>query len=238
MADLRARDAIAARALEFLILTNVRTDTVVKAAWDEFDLDQAVWTVPLANLKDRNHRKEGFRVPLVARAVEIVRQMDEGRISRFVFPGQARGKPLSNMALLTLLKRLNSADDKKWIDPVSGRRITAHGSGQPSGHGRKRSRRFRTLSSSRRWGIRSGLKLKGRKAGDGGGAASGRGRCPGGGHELRFLLHEYPVYQNIVLALLEAAGTGCSTSQCSTILPLTSNRKISTPAVSRPAQSK
>ena len=72
MADLRARDAIAARALEFLILTNVRTDAVLKAAWDEFDLDQALWTVPLANLKDRKHRKEGFRVPLVARAVEIV----------------------------------------------------------------------------------------------------------------------------------------------------------------------
>jgi integrase len=87
MADLRARDAIAARALEFLILTNVRTDAVLKAAWDEFDLDQALWTVPLANLKDRKHRKEGFRAPLVARAVEIVEQMHQGRVSRFVFPG-------------------------------------------------------------------------------------------------------------------------------------------------------
>ena len=127
MADLRARDAVAARALEFLILTNVRTDAVLKAAWDEFDLDQALWTVPLTNLKDRKQRKEGFRVPLVERAVEIVRHMQEGRISRFVFPGQARGKPLSNMALLTLLKRMNSGAEKNWIDPVSGRRITAHG---------------------------------------------------------------------------------------------------------------
>jgi len=127
MADLRARDAVAARALEFLTLTNVRTDAVLKAAWHEFDLDQAVWTVPLANLKDRNHRKEGFRVPLVERAVEIVRHMHEGRLSRFVFPGQARGKPLSNMALLTLLKRMNSGADKKWVDPASGRRVTAHG---------------------------------------------------------------------------------------------------------------
>jgi integrase len=127
MADLRARDAVAARALEFLILTNVRTDAVLKAAWDEFDLDQALWTVPLANLKDRKQRKEGFRVPLVERAVEIVRHMQEGRISRFVFPGQARGKPLSNMALLTLLKRMNSGAEKNWIDPAIGRRITAHG---------------------------------------------------------------------------------------------------------------
>jgi len=83
--------------------------------------------VPPANLKDRKHRKEGFRVPLVARAVEIVRHMREGRFSRFVFPGQARGKPLSNMALLTLLERMNSGADKKWMDPASGRRVTAHG---------------------------------------------------------------------------------------------------------------
>jgi integrase len=127
MTDLRARDATAARALEFLILTNIRTDGVLKAAWEEFDIDQAVWTVPLANLKDRAHRNEGFRVPLVSRAVDIVRQMQDVRITRFVFPGQARGKPLSNMALLTLLKRMNSGDDKKWIDPVRGRPITAHG---------------------------------------------------------------------------------------------------------------
>ena len=126
MADLRARDAIAARALEFLILTNVRTDAVLKATWDQFDLDQAVWTVPLVNLKDRKHRAEGFRVPLTARAVEIVRQMRHGQVSRYVFPGQASGKPLSNMALLTLLKRMNSGE-KKWLDPASGRPITAHG---------------------------------------------------------------------------------------------------------------
>ena len=88
MAKLHARDAIAARALEFLILTNVRTDAVLKARWNEFDLDQAMWTVPLANLKDRKHRKEGFRVPLSARAIEIVRGMQVIRASQFVFPGQ------------------------------------------------------------------------------------------------------------------------------------------------------
>ena len=126
IADLRAREAIAARALEFLILTNVRTDAVLKATWDQFDHDQAVWTVPLVNLKDRKHRAEGFRVPLTARAVEIVRQMRHGQVSRYVFPGQASGKPMSNMALLTLLKRMNSGE-KKWLDPASSRPITAHG---------------------------------------------------------------------------------------------------------------
>ena len=127
MADLRAREAVSARALEFLILTNVRTDAVLNATWEEFDLEQAVWIVPLVHLKDRAHGKEGFRVPLPSRAVQIVRRMQEARLSPFVFPGQARGKPLSNMALLTLLKRMNSGDDKKWIDSVSRRPITAHG---------------------------------------------------------------------------------------------------------------
>ena len=88
MSALRERDAIAARALEFLILTNVRTDAVLKATFDQIDLDDAVWTVPLENLKDREHRDEAFRVPLSPRAVEIVREMQAARTSRFVFPGR------------------------------------------------------------------------------------------------------------------------------------------------------
>jgi integrase len=126
-ADLRARDAIAARALEFLILTNVRTDVVLKLKWTELHLDQAIWSVPLANLKDRKYRKESFRVPLSARAVEIVREMERIRVSDYVFPGQAHGKPLSNMALLVLLKRMNSLATEKWVDPTDQRPITAHG---------------------------------------------------------------------------------------------------------------
>ena len=52
MTALRSRDAIAARALEFLILTNVRTETALKAEWGEFDLNAGLWTIPLAKLKD------------------------------------------------------------------------------------------------------------------------------------------------------------------------------------------
>ena len=58
-ADLRARDAIAARAFEFLILTNVRTDAVLKVKWVELDLDQAIWSVPLANLSRRSRNQGG-----------------------------------------------------------------------------------------------------------------------------------------------------------------------------------
>jgi integrase len=126
IAALRTREAIAARALEFLILTNVRTDAVLKASWRDIDLDAAVWTVPLASLKDRKHRSEGFRVPLATRAVAILHEMERGRSSAYVFPGRGSGGPLSNMAFLTLLKRMN-VGNAKWIDPARGRPITAHG---------------------------------------------------------------------------------------------------------------
>jgi integrase len=135
-AALRARRATASVALELLILTNVRTNAVLQAKWSEFDLDKALWNVPLMNLKDREHRKDSFEVPLSPRAVEIVKEMEKGRVSAHVFPGQRKGQPLSNMAFLTLLKRMNAKpkgekpdpDAKpRWHDPASGRAITAHG---------------------------------------------------------------------------------------------------------------
>jgi integrase len=125
MAELRSRNAITARALEFLILTNVRTDAVLKAKWDQIDLDKAIWTVPLASLKDRENRTEPFRVPLPARAVEIIRELECARRSSYIFPSIGAGLPLSNMAMLTLLKRMNSGA-RKWLDE-DGRLITAHG---------------------------------------------------------------------------------------------------------------
>jgi integrase len=90
----------------------------------------------LQNLKDREHRKQSFEVPLAPRTVEIIRVMEKARVSVYVFPGQRKAQPLSNMAFLTLLKRMNAKPkaDKadpdakpKWHDPASGRSITAHG---------------------------------------------------------------------------------------------------------------
>ena len=136
MTALRSRKATAALALELLILTNVRTNAVLQAKWPEFDFDKALWNVPLVNLKDREHRKESFEVPLAPRAVRILKEMEKARVSARVFPGQIKGQPLSNMAFLTLLKRMNAMlkgekpdqDSKpRWHDPASGRPITAHG---------------------------------------------------------------------------------------------------------------
>ncbi len=101
--ELREREAVAARCLEFLILTVARTSEATDAAWGEFG--GAVWTVPAQRMK----AKRIHRVPLVPRALEIVDEMRPLRDGDFVFPGLRRGKPLSNMSLLRLLRRMGRA---------------------------------------------------------------------------------------------------------------------------------
>ncbi len=123
---LRQRDAIAARLLEFLILTNVRTDAALKMQWAEVDIEARLWTIPLDRLKDRKHRSEPFRVPLSPRAIEILKEMARAKTGDYVFPGR-KDTPLSNMAMLTLLKRMNSGNSAKWVDDVTGRPIVVHG---------------------------------------------------------------------------------------------------------------
>src|SRR5262249_26777379 len=79
---LRAREGVAARCLEFLILTAVRTGEAVGARWDEIDLDGATWTIPATRMKaDKEHR-----VPLSGQALAILRELHDRRESAFVFP--------------------------------------------------------------------------------------------------------------------------------------------------------
>jgi integrase len=84
MAELRARDGIAARALEFTVLTAARTGEVTGAAWAEIDLARKVWTIPA----DRMKAQKEHRVPLSDRAVEIVVGLP--RAGDVVFPGLKR----------------------------------------------------------------------------------------------------------------------------------------------------
>ncbi|CAM5193938.1 Integrase OS=Bosea thiooxidans OX=53254 GN=SAMN05660750_04304 PE=4 SV=1 [Bosea thiooxidans] len=113
MKKLRARAITnGALAFEFLILTAARTGEVLGATWAEIDLDQKLWTIPAERMKAaREHI-----IPLSDRTVDILKLMrphaSEG--SSFVFPGQSPGRPLSNMAFLSLLRRMN-------VD------VTAHG---------------------------------------------------------------------------------------------------------------
>jgi integrase len=103
--NLRTQEGTAARALEFTILTACRTGEAIGAKPSEFDLDKELWTIPAARMKaGREHR-----VPLSRRAIEIVRaqlKLD----SEYVFPGLKLGNPLSNMAMLALLKRMKRSD--------------------------------------------------------------------------------------------------------------------------------
>jgi integrase len=106
VAMMRSQEGIAARALEFLILTATRTGEVIGGRWDEIDLGEKIWVVPAARMKaGREHR-----VPLSGVAVAILEEMMKIRESDFVFPGGKRGKPLSNMAMLAVLKRTGRSD--------------------------------------------------------------------------------------------------------------------------------
>jgi integrase len=110
LTNLREREAVAAHALEFLILTAARTGEVIGSRWNEIDLLDKVWTVPAGRMKA--HREH--RVPLSARALVILHEMQAVRrgddSDAFVFPGPRPGKPLSNMAFLMLLRRMTLKD--------------------------------------------------------------------------------------------------------------------------------
>jgi integrase len=104
--DLHSRDATAALALEFTILTAARRGEVLGARWDEFDLERAVWTVPAHRMKaGRQHR-----VPLSARGVAILKSLRHADGGEFVFAGHKSGKPLSGEALRMVLRRMKIDD--------------------------------------------------------------------------------------------------------------------------------
>ena len=111
MAQLRTEEGTAARALEFLILTASRTGEVIGARWDEIDMAAKLWTIPPERIKaGRQHR-----VPLAPAAMTILKELAKLDAGAFVFPGGKPGEPLSSMALLMLLRRMERSD------------VTAHG---------------------------------------------------------------------------------------------------------------
>jgi integrase len=90
-------------ALEFTLLTAARTGETIGARWAEIDLIGRTWTVPAERMK--GHREH--RVPLSEPVVQILEACRERwPDSKFVFPGRDQNGPLSNMALLMLMRRL------------------------------------------------------------------------------------------------------------------------------------
>lgn len=105
VADLRQRQGMSALALEFTILTAARTGETIGATWSEIDLDNATWVIGASRMKaEREHR-----VPLSARAVKILREL-QPLGGDYVFPGPKPGRPMSNMGMLQLLRRMDRGD--------------------------------------------------------------------------------------------------------------------------------
>jgi integrase len=104
LVKLREQDGVAARALEFTILTAARTSETIGGKRGEIDEKNKVWTVPAERMKaGKEHR-----VPLSEPALQIFAGGDKS--GDFLFPGRGDGEPLSNMAMLTVLRRMGRGD--------------------------------------------------------------------------------------------------------------------------------
>lgn len=99
MVNLRNNASISAKALEFLILTAVRSGSVRMATWDEIDLEESLWTIPAAHTKT----KDEHRVPLQSQATKLLKSLPRMAGTDLVFPSPT-GKALSDMALSQLMR--------------------------------------------------------------------------------------------------------------------------------------
>jgi integrase len=106
MIELRAQDGIAARALEFAILTAARTEDVLGAKWSEISMAERMWVVPPPRTKTGKTTGKEHRVPLSDTAMAIVEAMARRRVDEHVFPG--RKGALGHMALLRVLAALRT----------------------------------------------------------------------------------------------------------------------------------
>ena len=109
MAELAQQESISALALRFLILTATRTNEVLNARWSEVDLDNAVWIIPAERMK----AKQEHRVPLSDTALAVLNALPKMAGNPYVFIGTHRQRPLSNMALLQLMRGLGYGVDGK-----------------------------------------------------------------------------------------------------------------------------
>lgn len=117
IASIRTHDGVAALALEFTILTAARTGETIGATWAEVDLKAKAWTIPA----DRMKAGIEHTVPLSDRAASLLKSLKaENDGSPWVFPGAREGKPLSNMAMLELVRGTNTKN-------AVGEPITVHG---------------------------------------------------------------------------------------------------------------
>jgi integrase len=102
MVELEAHPGISPLALRFVILTAARTGEALGATWEEIDMEAGTWTVPPERMK----AKREHRVPLSGAALEVLEILPRIVGNPYLFPGAGHGRPLSNMALLQLMRGL------------------------------------------------------------------------------------------------------------------------------------
>lgn len=105
MEQLRQREGIGARALEFVILTAARSGEVRGVTWDEIDFNERIWTVPGERMKaGRPHT-----VPLSDDAIRLLKSLHRRPDTRLLFPS-TQGKKLSDATLGAVLKRMGRTE--------------------------------------------------------------------------------------------------------------------------------
>jgi integrase len=101
MTELRGRDGMSARALEFAILTAARSGEVRGATWDEIDFEGSIWKIPASRMKaGKEHR-----VPLSEQTIKLLENITRIAGSNHIFPAPRKGQ-LSDMALTSVIKRM------------------------------------------------------------------------------------------------------------------------------------
>lgn len=99
---LREIDALSALALEYTILTAARSGEALGARWDEINMTSKIWEIPAHRMKPGVLH----RVPLSGRVFKILETLASKKVNDFVFPGRAGNKPLSNMSMEMILRRM------------------------------------------------------------------------------------------------------------------------------------
>lgn len=126
MADLRLRDGVSARALEWGILTAARFQEIAGARRREVNLQLKRWTVPAERMK----REIEHVVPLSDEAIALFNSLPPGTDDELIFPAPKGGR-LSNAALGAMIDGMHEANIRSggpgYADPKEGRIATQHG---------------------------------------------------------------------------------------------------------------
>jgi integrase len=106
MSKLRLNKSISSKALQFLILTGVRSGSVRLAEWSEIDFTKKLWIIPAAHTKARKEH----RVPLQPQAITLLKSLHKLVGTQVIFPS-VKGGSLSDMALSQLMRGMHKRGD-------------------------------------------------------------------------------------------------------------------------------